>query len=133
MTSQSNQIPPQPLPNPPGTQGPMPRFLGHGGGGGSPQPPHPPVYAPDVEHAAQLDLVGWLWPTAMWMVVLFNAAVMGCTLFGMGTSYDSWHHAEASGISVLTLAVLAIIYKWVLQGPDGLPNRMPLLPRLPSR
>lgn len=130
MTSQSNQTPPsqQPPPMPSGTQGPMPRFLGHSGQ----QYSHPHTQQPQPTEQGY-DVVSWMWPSAMWMIVLFNAAVMGCTLVGMGSNYNSWHHAEAAGISVLTLAVLAIIYKWVLQGPDGLPNRMPLLPRLPAR
>lgn len=129
----SNQTPP--LPPGSGQQGDLPKFT-KGQWPNSRPPPsggvaEDPVYS--TEATVYQELCYWLWPLAMWGVVLFNGAVMACSIIGMGTTYNFWSHLEAAGVSVLTLGVLAVIYKWVLQGPDGLPNRVPYLPRLTAR
>ena len=70
----------------------------------------------------------FMWPTTCWCLVVYNLALMFITTLSMALSkegYNAWTHAQAAGISVTVLAVMAISYKWILMGDDGLPKKAP--------
>ena len=72
-----------------------------------------------------------LWPTASWFVVIFNLIVMCSTSLALLTKYDGWSHAQVSGVSVLSFAALAIVYKFVLLHP-GLSLMVEPMPEAPT-
>ena len=107
--------------NPQSYQTQMPRFIekqqqSYEGG-------YVPQQAEVVEPGFSAIMFNALWPTAGWCLVLFNLAIMISVLFSTSSSYNFYAHGLASFIAVSTLAAMAMIYKWILMAPDGLPSR----------
>jgi hypothetical protein len=70
------------------------------------------------------SLYDYLWPTMFWLYCIINVAILASVAYTMATApagYTAWAHFQASAISIGTIAALAIICKWVIKGPDGLP------------
>jgi hypothetical protein len=62
-----------------------------------------------------------IWPVGSAIFVGLNLMLMMTTYWGMFTQYDPWKQGQTSIITGLSLAGAAMIYKWVVKGPDGPP------------
>lgn len=70
------------------------------------------------------SMYDFLWPAGFWLMTLFNAANMvaiGISAI-ISPNYDPLKQLQCVGIGVGTHALMTIVYKWVLRGPDGMPK-----------
>lgn len=85
----------------------------------------------DLYTPFSIKMTEYLWPTTFWFLAAFNVAILGLAVYDISQGgYNVWVHAQAALVSILSMAVTAMITKWILNGPDGLPvrRRPPLLP-----
>lgn len=122
------------------------------GGAGTPPPPpgsmpriatRPPMHSypdqgyeqqyqyaprqPEEERDVAETLWRLAWPTMLWCLFLFNVGVL--VSVALAGKYDAYAHGQAGLITVACMAFSAMIYKWVLRGPDGLPQNHPKSPK----
>lgn len=62
-----------------------------------------------------------LWPVAFWAFGLLQIGVAGKTSLALMGTYNWVDHLQVTVISTGAIAALIIVYKWVIQGSDGLP------------
>jgi len=83
----------------------------------------------DVYTPFSIRMTEYLWPTMFWFLASFNVAILGLAVFDISQNgYNVWIHAQAVFVTILSVAVTAMITKWILNGPDGIPSRKRLLP-----
>lgn len=98
-------------------------------GGGDPDQPrivrrfeqeqmqYDPSSPAEVERPFHEAWFNWLWPIMCWAIMLANLFAIG-TMF-WSTKYDALAHFQGSAIAVLSLAVLALVYRFVLNAPPA--------------
>lgn len=81
-----------------------------------------PDEVPAVPFATRMaDLV---WPAALWALFLYNSAVMTLAVYTIAVEgFSAWVHAQAGLIVVMSTGLAAIIVKWIINGPDGMPHQ----------
>lgn len=89
-------------------------------------PPSPTETVSHKEVVATVSLhkrlTDYFWPVMFWGLLIYNFAVMGVAVYTMATEgFSAWVHAQAGLIVVFTTGLVAIIVKWILNGPNGIP------------
>ena len=78
----------------------------------------------EVHVPLKVYLTDYLWPVMFWCMLCYNGAVMALAALDISKNgYNSLTHLQGGFITVVTTACAAMIVKWILNGPDGLPGR----------
>lgn len=99
-------------------------------------PPPSPAARRSVQQATFVDdpsavpfhvrMTDYLWPSIFWVMMFYNTAVMAIAVWNIATEgFSAWIHFQAGIITVSTTGMIAIIVKWILNAPDGVPSWRP--------
>ena len=68
----------------------------------------------EIEQTASEILVSWAWPVSFWIIIILQTLIGLVVVKDMFTAYNPANHFFMTFISVLSLAVIAFIYKFIL-------------------
>lgn len=72
-------------------------------------------HGPMAELESRSVMYDYLWPVVSWLIMAGNLAAIIQVFVG---KYEAAPHALSSGIAVLSFAVLAMVYRFVLCAPQ---------------
>lgn len=83
----------------------------------------PPESDDDAEEGNGITkMYDLLWPIAFWCVTAINLMTFAAASFSMAGSYDVWKQLHSGGVTVGFIALMIVVDKWIIRGPNGLPR-----------